>query len=253
MNALVRQTCASWLTDAARGLSTLVYPRTCAFSGTPIREGWFSASVVASLTEDAARPYCRRCGASVGPHAATSSCSLCDGESFSFDGVVRLGRYHGDLAQACRFIKAHQHHRLAVALADLFHETRRAELRSFSPTGVIPIPLHWWTRWRRGYNQADALAGQLARRLGTRCVRVLRRKRWTPAQHYLSPTRRRSNVQGAFAAARSSDLAGQRVLLVDDVLTTGATAGQAARVLKQLGAGAVLVAVLARGGDHSLP
>jgi ComF family protein len=112
---------------------------------------------------------------------------------------------------------------------------------------VIPVPLHWRRRWQRGYNQAEALARALAGACGFPCrSHWLARVRHTPAQHLLSPSARRANVQGAFHARKRPELAGATVLLVDDVLTTGTTCSEAARALRDAGVRKVIVAVVAR-------
>jgi predicted amidophosphoribosyltransferase len=107
-------------------------------------------------------------------------------------------------------------------------------------------PLLWRRRWWRGYNQSESLARPLAARLGIPCrPSWLRRVRHTPEQKGQNVGAKLENVRGAFRA-RGSGLVGRCVLLVDDVLTTGATAGEAARALRQAGARRVVVAVLAR-------
>jgi ComF family protein len=114
-----------------------------------------------------------------------------------------------------------------------------------APDAVVPVPLHWWRRLRRGYNQSEALARGLARVLALPCrTSWLRRARHTPSQVGKSAEQRRANVRGAFRAARVP--AGASVLLVDDVMTTGATASEAARALKEAGAGRVVAAALGR-------
>lgn len=114
---------------------------------------------------------------------------------------------------------------------------------------VVPVPLHWTRLFRRRYNQAALLAGALAREAGLPAARdLLVRKRPTPSQGRLSREARWRNVRGAFAVrqGRRRLLAGRRVILVDDVLTTGATAEACAKTLKRAGASEVHVLVLAR-------
>ena len=114
---------------------------------------------------------------------------------------------------------------------------------------VVPLPRHWWRRLERGYNQSTALARGLTDRLGLPSpVSCLRRIRHTATQTRLSATARHANVRGAFRAALPHHLQGKAVLLVDDVMTTGSTASEAARALRDAGAGSVIVAVLARAG-----
>jgi len=111
---------------------------------------------------------------------------------------------------------------------------------------VVPMPLHWFRRWRRGFNQARLLAGEVARRSGVPVVDAVRRARYTASQASLSRAGRRRNVRGAFAMRAGIDVRGRRILVVDDVLTTGATANACAAALKRAGARYVAVLALAR-------
>lgn len=114
---------------------------------------------------------------------------------------------------------------------------------------IAPVPLHRWRLLKRRYNQAALMAQALARRTGLPAVSdLLQRTRPTPSQGGLSPAQRRANVRRAFAVrpAYRERLAGRRVLLVDDVMTTGATANAIAAVLRRQGAGGVDVLTLAR-------
>ena len=108
------------------------------------------------------------------------------------------------------------------------------------------MPLHWRKRWQRGFNQAHLLARELSRRTHAPLRNALRRVRFTTAQAGLTNAKRRQNVSGPFRPKRRRALNGQRVLLVDDVLTTGATAASCARALKLAGARQVVLLTLAR-------
>lgn len=111
---------------------------------------------------------------------------------------------------------------------------------------VVPIPLHWRRRLRRGYNQAEEIARPLAGRLGVRLARPLVRVRATPPQASLDRASRLVNPKGAFALRRAAGLDSRHIVLVDDVVTTGGTLDAAARELKRAGARWVTAAVLAR-------
>ena len=112
---------------------------------------------------------------------------------------------------------------------------------------IAPVPLHWTRLFARRYNQAALLAQVLGRLSGLPVATdLLVRRRRTPSQGGLSPYRRRRNVQGAFAVDPKRRLEGRRVLLVDDVFTTGATAAACCRALLKAGAGSVDVLTLAR-------
>jgi ComF family protein len=121
---------------------------------------------------------------------------------------------------------------------------------------LVPVPLHWRRGWSRRYNQSGALARVISRQTGVKlATEALRRVRATEQQIGLSRPQRASNVQGAFKVAdRSADIAGRRVVLVDDVLTSGATTDACARALLRAKAAQVDVLVFARVVDtHRAP
>jgi ComF family protein len=115
---------------------------------------------------------------------------------------------------------------------------------------IMPIPMFWGRRLRRGKNCPETLAECLSQSLGVPMRRgLLVRHRNTLPQNNLTPAHRFKNMRGAFRVRRPTIVAGARVLLVDDVLTTGATCSEAAKTLKQAGAETVAVAVVARAGS----
>ncbi len=111
---------------------------------------------------------------------------------------------------------------------------------------VVPVPLHWKKQWSRGFNQAELLARPIAKRRNIPVLKALRRSKPTDVQASLTMAARRKNVQGAFSTRKGADLKGKKILLIDDVMTTGATAGACAMALKRAGAASVTLAVLAR-------
>ncbi len=111
---------------------------------------------------------------------------------------------------------------------------------------IVPMPLHWLKQWQRGFNQSDVLAREIGKKWNVPVRNLVRRKRATLPQAGLTNAKRRANMQGAFKMTRGKPLAGMRVLLVDDVVTTGATASACARVLKRAGAAHVSLLALAR-------
>ena len=111
---------------------------------------------------------------------------------------------------------------------------------------VVPVPLHWRRRLERGYNQADEIARTVAEKLDLPRLDVLRRRRPTRPQTDLPREERGANLRSAFRCRRPERISERGILLVDDVVTTGATLGEAARCLRRAGSGPIFAAVVAR-------
>ena len=136
---------------------------------------------------------------------------------------------------------------LALALGDLLLERCRDQLVDWHIDAVVPVPMHWTRRVWRGVNSPTTIAQRIAAHLRVPMTEhLLVRRRRTVPQARLSPRRRRANVRGAFRASVHRDLHGARLLVVDDIMTTGATLNEAAKALTRAGAEFVAVAVVAR-------
>jgi ComF family protein len=197
------------------------------------------------------QPACRACGARLPSGVRDAGhCPRCAELRLRFAAVVALGHYDGLLRTLVLRTKQSTEHGLARALAKLLSAERGPALRELHVDVVVPIPMHWTRRVWRGVNSPDLLASELGRGLKIPVAPfLLRRIRATEPQADMSPNQRFKNVRGAFAARRHADLKGARVLLADDIMTTGATASEAARMLRKAGAASVVVVVVARAGD----
>jgi len=159
-----------------------------------------------------------------------------------------LGDYRSYLRQAVLWMKRHPYEPLTRAVGVLLAERVASELGQWQPNLVIPVPMHWWRRLKRGTNTARVLAGAVAQRLALpMSTKVLRCRRKSRKQGTLRPDERLRNIRGAFCISSGYDITDKRLLLIDDILTTGATASEAARMLRRAGAAGVAVAVVARG------
>lgn len=195
-------------------------------------------------------PCCDRCGMPL-PVDTGAACADCRAREPAFDRARAAFLYRDADRDVGRYLvltfKMADRSYLAPKLAEWLH---RAAMPLLADTDlVVPVPLHRWRLFRRRFNQSAILARLLARQAGkTVAPDLLVRRRRTTPQTGLSGRERRRNLQGAFAArrGRAADVAGRRVLLVDDVLTTGATASECARALRRAGVESVYVATLAR-------
>jgi ComF family protein len=196
----------------------------------------------------AADYYCSCCRTpflNASPLDEEGRCELCRRGLRGFDAAYSFGAYENTLRELIHLFKYGRVRPLSGRLGELIAS---AIPRDQAFDVVVPVPLHWRRRIERGFNQSELLARAVARRYGLRTVNAVRRKRSTAAQAGLSNTRRRSNVAGAFVVAGKGKAAveGRRVLLVDDVMTTGATLAACAAALKRAGARYVAVLTLAR-------
>ncbi len=192
---------------------------------------------------------CNRCGAILPQEfLPAEDCPACKDFPLKFDAVYPLGQYEGALRELVLKTKRLSAEALSLTVGRLLAQRLGEKLARFRPDAVLPIPMHWGKRLLRGVNSPELLADSLGRKLGVPVVRSLVRCRYTSPQKDLLPRERFRNVRGAFRLRRSDRQRwrGSRLLLVDDILTTGATCSEAARLLKQAGAAAVAVAVVAR-------
>lgn len=168
---------------------------------------------------------------------------MCRTLACGFDSAYCFGAYEGTLRQLIHLFKYRRMKPLARTLSTYLAS---ALPRDQNFDVVVPMPLHWRRKWRRGFNQAELLAQRIARSCGIPLENAVRRIRSTETQAGLSNAKRRDNVAGAFRMKNARAIEGRRVLLIDDVMTTGATASACALALKRGGAKSVTLLALAR-------
>lgn len=206
-------------------------------------------------------PACPRCGLFYAPGVAPALCGGCRAKAPAFRLGVSAAPYEGPFRRAILALKFQRREQLAPLLAAPAAEAYlRVRDRTNGgageddaggggppPAAVVPIPLPFWRRRRRGFNQAESLARAVAGTLGLPLALGTLRKKHRPAQTSLPPSARAANARGAFRARRLPErLVGRPLLLVDDVFTTGATVAAAVRCLSRAGAGPLDVLTAAR-------
>jgi predicted amidophosphoribosyltransferase len=161
---------------------------------------------------------------------------------------VALGNYQSELQQAVIWMKQLAHEPLTLAMGQLLADYAATQLAEIGMNLVTPVPMHPLRRLKRGTQPSLILGSQIARRLEIPMAeRLLYCRRKSFKQGTLSPSERFKNRRDAFSISPGYDITDSHVLLVDDILTTGATASEAARMLRRAGAAGVVVAVVARG------
>ena len=228
----------------ARVFRDAIFPTECQICG--CFDGPFCPDCREELL-DQGLTCCPRCASSLGPFEnLKDGCSACRGRRLGFDGATALGPYQGPIRRLCLMLKKERNAWLARRLADLLIDARGLVLRAQGADYVVAVPLHWRRRWSRGFDQATELGKAVAQRLGLSFAKPLSRVEDTAPLAGVGREERFRRLRSAFRIRRGIELRGKTVLLVDDILTTGATCGAAARELKRAGARRVFVAVVGR-------
>lgn len=239
-----------------RGLGRLIWPQRSLVTGREIAGPGALEPEHWSKLQFLTAPLCACCGAPFEIAVDDAQrCGACLARSPAFDRA-RAALIYGDVSRDLVLALKHQGRRDGLALLAGWMASAGAELLSEADL-IVPVPLHYLRLVRRGFNQSVWLAAALGRSSGVHLsVDALKRTRATPIQGGLSADGRRRNVQGAFKvrSGRQRLITGKRILLVDDVFTTGATTEACARALKKAGAACVDVLTLTRvAGPRDVP
>jgi len=229
----------------------LVYPPGCISCGARL-EGGEEGALCEGCRKQLpliGRYRCPRCGDELGPYTAGArACpSECRRKTLYFRGAVAVCRYEGVARDLVQQLKYRGDLRAATWMGRMMLDRLRSMEWLASCDCVVPVPLHWSRRLGRRFNQSELLARAIAEPVALPVSRsALARTKRTSAQATLAYPERARNVKGAFRAREDAAVNGRRILLVDDVMTTCATAAECARALLKAGAASVHVAVFGR-------
>ena len=232
-------------------LRNLVCPPECVWCGTPTASGidFCSECRPALLSQ---YYHCQRCATPLPNVVPNGDCFRCRHSGWKFSRVVTLGPYRGRRREAVILAKKRSFESLRLGigrlLAELIMQQPAVVQQPPLPPLIVPVPYHWTHAFSGTARTANSLAQAIGQHNGWPVkTRIARRIRKTAKQGMLSWTERKQNVRGAFEIRQAKVLSGRHVLLVDDVLTSGATAGELAGRLVRAGAREVSVVVIARG------
>ena len=243
----------SFLQEACDALAALVFPAPCHIceatldtaSRIPVCRGCLES------LRPLSGPMCQTCGrpfvSAVAATARQPLCHACRRGVYAFDLARSYGAYDGPMVRAITLLKYHAVTPLAGWFAARLAELVARQAKAFVADVVVPVPLHATRLRERGYNQAELIARPLARRLRLPFRSyLLVRTRPRPDKLKLSRQERWRTVRGAYAIHTGNRVDNLRVLLVDDVFTSGATLDACARALRHAGAASVLGLTVAR-------
>ncbi len=226
---------------------TFIFPSRCSFCKVLLRwEEHYICQECWQKLDPIIPPYCPRCGS---PHWQDGRvCFKCQSRDFYFDSLRSVGWYEGVLKTAINLYKYGNKRRLAEPLGQLLISYWEINGRNYPVDLIIPVPLHRRKRREREFNQSELLAKRLGNYFKIPISSYnLVRVRYRPPQVGLSYHQRLKNVEGIFRAKNPRELRGKKILLIDDVYTTGATSNECSRILRDAGVEKIWVLTLARG------
>ena len=233
---------------AVHALTSLFYPATCVVCAANVERSEYLCADCRRRAPRIVPPFCNKCSEPF-PGAITQSfsCANCEHRVLHFDCAVAAYRSRGLVRSLLHQFKysGQRHLRFPVAgwLRETLHDSR---LRDRRFDVIVPVPLHPVRERERGFNQAQLLAELLTVSARAPLRLILERTRYTTTQTAHDRAERMENLHGAFRLRKNQDVRDLRVLLIDDVLTTGSTLSECARVLKKAGAVSIHAATAAR-------
>lgn len=220
----------------------LIYPVSCLFCGKensyPLCTNCFKRiDLIENLR-------CSQCGKPT--LYETENCRECKNKKFIFRQARSIGLYRGVLKELIYKFKYHRHKELAIFFAELMAEIILREASFFNSDYLTFVPMNKSKKRKRGYNQAELMATELSKIVKIPSLDLLKQIRLTQDQSQLSPEQRRINVRGAFSLKDGVDLKKKKVILIDDVFTTGYTLNECSKMLRRAKAAEIRTFTIAR-------
>jgi competence protein ComFC len=234
--------------ESLRAVVSLLYPAVCTICAESVAPGEYICDACDDKILRIVPPFCAKCSEPfTGAIIGSFDCANCAHRTLHFDAAVAAYRSRGIVRRVVLDFKygrqVHLRHLVARWLRAALDDTR---LRDRHFDVMVPVPLHRARERERGFNQASLLADLVSAKMSIQPKAMLERIRYTTTQTAFDRTERMENLRGAFRLRKYADVRGLRVLLIDDVLTTGSTVSECARVLKEAGASSVHAATAAR-------
>jgi len=234
--------------DFLRSAVSLLYPPACTICSAALDHGEYLCAECESKVQRIVPPFCAKCSEPF--HGAITNefaCANCAHRKLHFENAVSAYRARGIVRHVILNFKygrqIHLRHLIVRWLVAALDDERLCDRRF---DAIIPVPLHPARERERGFNQAALLAEWLSAHLSVRFLPALQRIHYTTTQTAFDRAERMRNLRGAFRLRKKADVRELRVLLIDDVLTTGSTLSECARVLKKAGACSIHAATAAR-------
>jgi len=231
-----------------RGIASLLYPPSCTICSASVELGEYLCPECDAKVSRIVPPFCAKCSEPFdGAITTPFECANCAHRTLHFDAAVSAYRSRGIVRHVILNFKygrqIHLRHLVSRWLVRALDDERLRE-RQFD--AIVPVPLHPARQRERGFNQAALLAEWLSSHLSVQLRPALERTHYTTTQTAFDRSERMQNLRGAFRLRKKGDVRNLRVLLIDDVLTTGSTLSECARILKEGGAPSVYAATAAR-------
>jgi competence protein ComFC len=229
-------------------VAALLYPPSCTICATSVHLDQYLCPACEEKIIHIVPPFCAKCSEPFdGAVASGFSCANCTHRTIHFDAAIAAYRSRGVVRRVVLNFKYGRQIYLRHLVAQwLYAALDDSRLHQQQFDLIVPVPLHRARQRERGFNQAALLADLLSTRIAIPSRPALERTHYTTTQTAFDRSERMENLRGAFRLRRNTDVRGLRVLLVDDVLTTGSTLSECARTLKSGGARTVYAATAAR-------